>query len=223
MSFDRVELALSSCVVEFVRESDFGRKKRKNAIFSHFFTCSDYLEHDVEFVHSVQRVIVEYIQSVYPGVKKLNYVSDGAPQHFKNNKNIFNLTYHYTDFGLPASWTFCATAHGKSAVDGIGAAFKHRANRHTLCSNSSSVILTPEDLYKFARHNNEINVFYMNRTHIKHNCERYDLHDRWKQYRVEEWIKQIRSQHQFDPIGIKKVECRRTSCSGNIETNEVNN
>ncbi|CAF4980593.1 unnamed protein product [Rotaria socialis] len=63
----------------------------------------------------------------------------------------------------------------------------------------------------------------MNRTHIKHNSERYGLHDRWKQHRVEGWIKQIRSQHQFDPIGIKKVECRRTSCSGNIETNEVNN
>ncbi|CAF1539642.1 unnamed protein product [Rotaria magnacalcarata] len=146
---------------------------------------SDYLEHDVEFVHSAQRVIVDHIQSVYPGVKKLNYVSDGAPQHFKNNKNILNLSYHYTDFGLPASWTFCATAHGKSAVDGIGAAIKHRANRHTLGNNSSSVILTPEDLYKFARHSNEINVFYTNRTHIKHNTERYDLYARWNQHRVE--------------------------------------
>ncbi|CAM4790993.1 unnamed protein product [Rotaria magnacalcarata] len=146
---------------------------------------SDYLEHDVEFVHSAQRVIVDHIQSVYPGVKKLNYVSDGAPQHFKNNKNILNLSYHYTDFGLPASWTFCATAHGKSAVDGIGAAIKHRANRHTLGNNSSSVILTPEDLYKFARHSNEINVFYTNRTHIKHNSERYGLYARWNQHRVE--------------------------------------
>ena len=144
-------------------------------------TISDYLEHGVEFVHSAQRIIVDYIQSDYPGVKKLHYDSDGAPQHFKNNKNILNLTYHYIDFGLPASWTFCATAHGKSAVDGIGAAIKHRANRQTLYSNSSSAISTPEDLYKFAWHSNEINVFYMNRTHIKHDSERYDLHVRWKQ------------------------------------------
>ena len=142
---------------------------------------SDYLEHDVEFVHSAQRIIVDYIQSAYPGVKKLNYDSDGASQHFKNNKNILKLTYHYTDFGLPASWTFYATGHGKSAADGIGAAIKHQANRQILCSNSSSAILTPEDLYKFAWHSNEINVFYMNRTHIKHNSERYDLHVRWKQ------------------------------------------
>ena len=142
---------------------------------------SDYLEHDVEFVHSAQRIIVDYIQSAYPGVKKLNYDSNGASQHFKNNKNILNLTYHYIDFGLPASWTFCATAHGKSAVDGIAAAIKHRANRQTLCSNSSAVILTSEDLYRFAWHSNGINVFYMNRTHIKHNSDRYGLHVRWKQ------------------------------------------
>ena len=142
---------------------------------------SDYLEHDVEFVHSAQRVIVDYIQSVYPRIKKLNYVSDGAPQHFKNNKNMLNLTYHYIDFRPSASWTFCATAHRKSAVDGIGAAIKHRANRQPLCSNLSSVILTPEDLYKFARYSNEINVFYMNRAHIKHNSDRYGLHVRWKQ------------------------------------------
>ena len=146
---------------------------------------SDYLEHDVEFVHSTRHIIVDYIQSAYPGIKKLNYDSDGALQYFKNNKNILNPTYHYTDFGLSASWTFGATAHGKSAVDGIGAAIKHGANRQTLCSNSSSVILTPEDLYKFARHSNEINVFYMNRTHIKHNSERYGLRAGWKQYGVE--------------------------------------
>ena len=142
---------------------------------------SDYLEHDVEFVHSAQRIIVDYIQSAYPGVKKLNYDSDGAPQRFKNNKNILNLTYHYTDFGLPASWTFCGTAHRKSAVDGVGIAIKHRANRQTLYSNSSSAILTPKDLYKFPWHSNETNVFYVNRTHIKHNSKRYDFHVRWKQ------------------------------------------
>ena len=64
---------------------------------------NDYLEHDVEFVPVAQNVIVDYIQSLYFGVKKLNYVCDGAPQHFKNNKNIFNLTYHYIDFEVPGS------------------------------------------------------------------------------------------------------------------------
>ena len=146
---------------------------------------SDYLEHDVEFVHAAQNIIVDYVQSLYSSVRKLNYVSDGAPQHFKNNKNILNLTYHYNDFGIPASWTFCATAHGKSAVDGIGAAIKHRANREALYGNSSCVILTPEDLYTFARQNTAINIFYVDKTRIKQNSERYRLYARWKQHGVE--------------------------------------
>ena len=64
---------------------------------------SDYLAHDVEFVHAAQGIVNHYVQSTYPTVKQLNYVSDGAPQHFKNNKNILNLTYHQVDFGLPAA------------------------------------------------------------------------------------------------------------------------
>ena len=145
---------------------------------------SDYLEHDVEFVHAAQNVIVDYVQSVYPMVKKINYVSDGAPQHFKNNKNILNLTYHSIDFGIPASWTFCATAHGKSAVDGIGVAIKHRATREVLYGNFSCVILTHEDLYMFARYKTTINVFYMNRNRVKQNTQRYGLYARWNEYGV---------------------------------------
>ena len=145
---------------------------------------SDYLEHDVEFVHAAQNVIVDYVQSVYPMVKQINYVSEGAPQHFKNNKNILNLTYHSTDFGIPASWTFRATTHGKSVVDGIGAAVKHRATREVLYGNSSCVILTPEALYMFARYKTTINVFYMNRNRVKQNTERYGLYARWNQYGV---------------------------------------
>ena len=33
---------------------------------------SEYLEHDVEFVHAVQNVIIDYIQTLYSGLKKLN-------------------------------------------------------------------------------------------------------------------------------------------------------
>ena len=145
---------------------------------------SDYLEHDVEFVHAAQNVIVDYVQSVYPMVKKINYVSDGAPQHFRNNKNILNLTYHSIDFGIPASWTFCATVHGKSAVDGIEVAIKHRATREVLYGNSSCVILTSEDLDMFARYKTMINVFYMSRNTVKKNTQRYCLYARWNEYGV---------------------------------------
>ena len=46
-------------------------KAGKNSHYS-MAIISEYLEHDVEFVHAVQNVIVDYIQTLYPGVKKLN-------------------------------------------------------------------------------------------------------------------------------------------------------
>ena len=146
---------------------------------------SDYLAHDVEFVHAAQGVISDYVQSAYPAVKRLNYVSDGAPQHFKNNKNILNLTYHATDFGIPASWSFNATAHGKGAVDGIGAAVKYRATKKVLSGTADDAILTPEDLYKFAQKDSSMNVFYLNRARIKSNGEKYQLSNRWTRDRAE--------------------------------------
>ncbi|CAF4598298.1 unnamed protein product, partial [Rotaria magnacalcarata] len=165
---------------------------------------SDYLAHDVEFVHTAQSIISDYVQSIYPTVKRLNYVSDGAPQHFKNNKSILNLTYHQVDFGIPASCSFSATAHGKGAVDGIGAAVKYRATRRVLSGTTSDAILTPEDLYKFTQSDSSMNVFYMDQKRIKNHCEKYQLLNRWNRDKPEGWINRIRSQHQFDPVGIKK-------------------
>ena len=52
--------------------------------------------------------------------------------------------------------------------------------------NSSWVNLTPEDLYKFARQSNEINVFYMNKNRVKENSERYRPHARWRHHGVED-------------------------------------
>ena len=55
---------------------------------------TDYPSHDVQFVHAAQGVIVDYLRALHPSVRNFNYVSDGASQHFKNNKSILNLSYH---------------------------------------------------------------------------------------------------------------------------------
>ena len=146
---------------------------------------SDYLVHDVEFLHAAQGIISAYVLSVYPRVKQLNYVSDGAPQHFKNNKNILNLTYHQTDFGIPAAWSFSSTAHGKSAVDGIGAAVKCRATKRVLSGNAADAILTPKELFRFAQQDTSLNVFYLSKERIKENGKHFGLHDRWSRNKTE--------------------------------------
>jgi hypothetical protein len=120
------------------------------------------------------RFISEYVQSAYPAVKRLNCIfSDGAPQHFRNHKNILNLTYHETDFGIPASWSFNATVHGKGAVGGIGAAVKSRGAKKVLSGIAVDAILTLEDLYKFVQKDSSMNVFYLNEKRIKSKGEKY--------------------------------------------------
>ena len=61
---------------------------------------SHHLDHNIDFVHAASGVIVQFIRHRYLTVKRVNHVSDIAPQHFKSNKSILNLTHHESDFGI---------------------------------------------------------------------------------------------------------------------------
>ena len=87
---------------------------------------------------------MDHIQTLYSSDKRIKYVSDGTGQHFKNAKNILNLTYHHNDSGLYTSWSFIATAHGKGPMGGSGAAIKYRVTRHILSGKAKDAILSPE-------------------------------------------------------------------------------
>ncbi len=145
---------------------------------------SDHLDHNIDFVHAAQSVIVQFIRHRYSTVKRVNYITDGAPQHFKSNKSMLNLTYHESDFGIPAAWTFSATAHGKGPVDGIGAALKYRATRRVLSGRRTDAILTRQELYQFTSTDTKINVFYLSRQDIKLNSESMNLSKRLAQKAV---------------------------------------
>ena len=136
---------------------------------------NDCLDHNVKFVHAAQKIIIQFVQDNYPNVRHLNYVTDGAPQHFKSNKSILNLTHHCQDFGIAASWTFSPTAHGKSSVDGIGASIKYRATRRVLSSDRTDAILTPWELYHFASKDISLNLFYLDSDAIKSHARKYSL------------------------------------------------
>ena len=146
---------------------------------------SDYLAHDVKFVHAAQGIILDYIQSVHPSVKRIKYVSDGVGQHFKNNKSILNLTYHQHDFGIPATWIFSSTTHGKGPMDGIGAAIKYRATRKVLSGKPEDAILTPDEHFRFAQSDTKINVFFLDARRIVQNSHYFKLESRWKDGKVE--------------------------------------
>ena len=140
---------------------------------------SDSLDHNVEFVHAAQYLAVEFVRRNYPNMKHFNYVTDGATQHFKSNKSIINLTYHYHDFGVIASWTFSATAHGKSSADGIGASIKYRAARRVLSGTRDDAILTPKELFDFASQDTSLSVLFLDIEKTNDNTRRFNLRKRW--------------------------------------------
>ncbi|CAF1345109.1 unnamed protein product [Rotaria sordida] len=122
---------------------------------------------------------------------------------------MINITYHEKDFGLPASWTFSATSHGKGPVDGIGAAVKSRATRFLLSGSAERAFLSPEDLLTILKKLMTINTF------------KKTLEPRWLQISKKPWIDGIQSKHQFNPIGIGKITCCRISNSEDFKTFEL--
>ncbi|KAJ8688286.1 hypothetical protein QAD02_024081 [Eretmocerus hayati] len=122
---------------------------------------SDNLVHDTVAVHCIQKIITDWIKLHLPLIKKIIYFTDGAPQHFKNRFNFSNLKYHKHDFQLEAEWHFDATAHGKNACDGLGASVKSNARRESLQRSSENQILTPHQLYVWAKEKfDNIEIYY---------------------------------------------------------------
>src|SRR4051794_16264353 len=67
--------------------------------------------------------------------------------------NFNNIIMHETDFGIPCSWNFFATSHGKRPCDGIGGTVKRLTARASLQRPIDNQILTPKDMFDFAKAN----------------------------------------------------------------------
>lgn len=143
---------------------------------------------------------------------------------------MLNLTFHVKDFGLPASWTFSATSHGKGPVDGIGATVKCRATRYLLSGTPQRAFLTPEEFFKYTKEVNDhqvmkgdlepnrpLEVFYIKTSQIENTLKNI-LEKRWAQLTKNRWIDSIQSKHQFIPVDIGKITCSRISNSDDVET-----
>ncbi|CAF4104405.1 unnamed protein product, partial [Rotaria sordida] len=183
---------------------------------------SDYMSHNTIFVYVAQGLIVDFIKTNFPLVKKINYLSDGASNHFKNNFNILNLTHHKDDFGLDACWTFSSTAHGKGPCDGLGASVKYAATRSIITSGTS--ICSAEEFFEFTikfNHNaakasttNQppIHAFYVNSITVERIYSEI-LKPRWEKLTKTHRIKNIRSFHQFNVRLDHTLVYQRTSNS----------
>ncbi|KYM96890.1 hypothetical protein ALC62_12427 [Cyphomyrmex costatus] len=113
---------------------------------------SDSLKHDTIAVYECQKIIVQFLKENFNPVKII-YFTDGTAQHFKNKYNLKNLQLHKQDFGILAEWHFHATAHGKGPCDGVGGNLKRLSARASLQASAENHILTPIDLYRWAKEN----------------------------------------------------------------------
>ncbi|CAF1544024.1 unnamed protein product [Adineta ricciae] len=205
----------------FTKDLTIGNEQRNLAIIS------NHMEHTTAFVHCAQKILTDFIKKSFPLVKKINYVSDGACAHFKNNASILNLIHHKIDFGLDACWTFTATGHGKGAGDGVGAVLKSTTRRNTLSKNI--LMSNAKDFYEFsqrqqletARRSNKdipaIHVFYLESDEVEKVKNNY-LKTRSEKLRLTGTIQGIRSMHEFKPISHSTVQYSSTSRSTQIRT-----
>lgn len=67
-----------------------------------------------------------------PTIKTVNIWSDGPSNQFKNKFIAAIIPVFEHKFGVTIRWNFFATSHGKSCIDGIGAAVKSKVKQLVL-------------------------------------------------------------------------------------------
>ena len=123
---------------------------------------SDCLKHGTVAVHLFQRKLIKLLkENLDFDIQKLIYFSDGAVTQYKNFKNFINLCNHKSEFGIDAEWHFFATSHGKGPCDGLGGTIKRLAAKASLQRPYNEQIMTPRQLFVYARENiSGINILY---------------------------------------------------------------
>ena len=96
---------------------------------------SNCMPHDTISVHVFLDKLMAELK-VCLSFELVHYFSDGSAVQYKNLKNLMNLCYHQTDYGISAEWNFFATSHGISPCDTVGGT----AKQHVPVLNSRSII-----------------------------------------------------------------------------------
>lgn len=162
-----------------------------------FVVISDCLKHDTVAVHLFLRKLISFLTNTFDQLPvKMYCFSDGAASQYKNRKNFINLCRHHEDFGMQAEWHFSATLHGKGACDGVGGTVKRLAARASLQRPYDSQIMTPRQLFDWAKDNiAAINFEYCTN-------EEHDAEDKWlaEHFSLARPIPGTQKLHSFLPV-----------------------
>lgn len=172
-----------------------------------FCYISNDLEHDTAFVYYLQSSLSKHLKDTYPHLLEVEYFSDGCAAQYKNYKNFLNLTYHYSDFGLHASWSFFATSHGKSPCDGIGGVVKRKLANESLSRPRNNQILKAKDAFLYCQENiTGVNFFYAEADEVA--AVRCHLQKRFQKGST---VPGTRSFHYFSSTEIGSISYKRIS------------
>lgn len=167
-----------------------------------FVVISECLIHDTIAVHLFQRHLINFLKSHFPTPPAhMYYFSDGAGSQYKNKLNFLNLCLHEQDFGIKAEWHFFATSHGKSTCDGIGGTVKRLAARESLHKVFNDQIMTPRQLFDWAKQSIS-SMHFIYSTTQEHQNEEVLLRDRISSAKV---IVGTQKLHSFIPSTKQKV------------------
>ena len=96
-----------------------GELKHKSLV-----VLSDEMAHTVATVFVFLKVIVGWIKQNLAHIQQIHYMSYSPTSQYRNG-TIFNLvSLHKAMFGIPASWQYFESGHGKGPCDGVGGSDK---------------------------------------------------------------------------------------------------
>lgn len=189
-----------SCTVHpaVIYYNDGTEVKHKSLCF-----LSDDLRHDVTIVELFQSRVVNYIKENIPDTNLIEYVSDGCAGQYKNCHNLKNLCDHKTKYGIEAKWSFFATSHGKSPVDGVGGKIKRELAMESIRRTRDNQIIDVESVFEFCKQKFKapFELFKKEQVQRMRNEERSKLVT----------LPGTRSFHCFVPHNDQIIKCKRTS------------
>lgn len=189
-------------------------RKNKKLEAKSFCVLSDSKEHSASAVHAFQTKVIEEMKLLFPHIKHFHYFSDGAPQQYKNRKNLINLAHHFNDFGISASWNFFATAHEKSPCDGIGGTVKRLVRMASLRGvNGNPTILNVDEMFEYCKtHITGIQFIKVDASEV--NATNRHLNRRYNSIKT---IPGTQSHHCYEPLSTSVLRMKKISESEEFE------
>ena len=116
----------------------------------HWMVFSDDLKHDFHFVHKTIKDIVIYeLKKMGCHFTELHCSSDGCAAQYKSCNVFGDMSRSEKDLGIPITWSYSASGHGKGEVDSAAGVIKTAARKAVISQVDETVIQCANDLHRF--------------------------------------------------------------------------